>query len=144
MDAWRLGVEVAVFLDLEEVAPQRIWAGVYGRAIHGERMTLSVVELAPDAVIPEHSHENEQIGMVLTGSLIFRVGDDEREFGPGGTWCVSSQAPHEVRVGPEGAVVVEAFSPSRVDWQEIEHEQRQKPRWPSLSHPYAGLFESGR
>jgi quercetin dioxygenase-like cupin family protein len=130
VDGRCLGVEVAVFRDLEEIAPQRIWAGVLGRAIHGERITLSVVELTPNALIPEHSHENEQLGMTILGSLTFRVSKEERSLGAGGTWRIKAHAPHEVRVGPEGAVVVETFSPCRVDWMDITPERRQKPRWP--------------
>jgi quercetin dioxygenase-like cupin family protein len=127
-----VGVELTVFADLQEVAPQPIWVGVSGRAIHGMRMTLSVVELAADALIPEHRHENEQMGLVIEGSVRFRVGDESRSLGPGGTWSIPANAPHEVQVGPEGAVVVEAFSPSRVDWQAIKHERPQKPRWPTV------------
>lgn len=143
MDGRRLGVEITVLLDLEEVAPQRIWEGVLGRAIHGERMTLSVVELAPDAVIPEHAHPNEQMGMVIVGSLAFSIAGNAREFGRGGAWRVPPDVPHEVRVGPRGAVVVEAFAPVRLDWKEIEHEPQRKPRWPSENDHGARPPETG-
>ena len=41
------------------------------------------VELEPGVTVPEHSHENEQQGMVLTGSLTFTVGGETRQLGPG-------------------------------------------------------------
>lgn len=42
-------------------------------------MTLAVMELAPGAVVQEHRHEREQIGVVLEGSLMFTVDDESRE-----------------------------------------------------------------
>ena len=69
---------------------------VKARRIEGERITLAVVELAPDAVVPGHQHENEQLGMVITGSVTFTIGDETRELGPGGTWRIPSNTPHQV------------------------------------------------
>ena len=61
----------------------------------GERITLAVVELDPDAVVAEHAHENEQLGIVLQGRMSFRVGEETRELGPGGTWTIPANTPHE-------------------------------------------------
>ena len=41
---------------------------VRARRIEGERITLALVELAPDSIVPGHRHENEQLGMVITGT----------------------------------------------------------------------------
>ena len=130
MDGSRLGQQVSAFAEIGALSPQQIWDGVRGRAVHGERVTLSVVELKADTLIPEHSHENEQVGMVIVGSLRFRVGDEVRELGPGGTWCIRPHLPHEVRTGPDGAVVVEVFAPGRDDWKQLERDEPEEPRWP--------------
>jgi quercetin dioxygenase-like cupin family protein len=111
------------------MSPQQIWDGVLGRSVHGERITLGVIELDPDSLVPEHSHENEQLGLVLSGSLAFRVGDETRELGPGGTWRILANTPHEVRAGREGAVVIDVFAPTREDWKPLERRER-SPRWP--------------
>jgi unsaturated pyranuronate lyase len=109
---------------------QRIWDGVHARVLHGERLTFSVVELDPDSVVPEHSHEQEQLGMCLTGSLLFRVGDESRELGPGDTWSIPSNVSHEVHVGPDGAVVIDVFAPTRDDWRDAPSVDERAPRWP--------------
>jgi quercetin dioxygenase-like cupin family protein len=124
---------MSAFADLEALGPQDIWTAVSVRAIHGERITLGVVELDANAVVPEHSHENEQLGIVLAGSLTFRVGDESRELGPGGTWRIPANAPHEVTTGPEGAVVVDVFAPTRDDWSRFELQAPRPPRWPSAA-----------
>jgi quercetin dioxygenase-like cupin family protein len=121
---------VGVFDDLAALPPLPIWNGVVARAVESERLTLSVVELDPDAVIPEHAHENEQVGLLLTGSMRFRVGDETREAVPGTTWTIPGNVPHDVVVGPEGAVVVEVFAPPRDDWQAIALDEPRPPRWP--------------
>ena len=122
---------MSAFDDVAKIAPQDIWSGVVVRAVHGERLTLGVVELAPNSIVPEHRHENEQLGMVLQGSLTFRVGEETREVGAGGTWNIPSDTPHEVTAGPEGAVVIDLFAPGRADWRKIELAEPRKPIWPS-------------
>jgi quercetin dioxygenase-like cupin family protein len=121
---------VSAFQDLGGMGPQDIWNGVSVRAVHGDRITLGVVELEPSAVVPEHRHENEQLGMVLSGSLTFRVGDESRELGPGGTWRILANVPHEVAAGPDGAVVIDVFAPTRDDWSAFEPQAPRAPRWP--------------
>jgi quercetin dioxygenase-like cupin family protein len=121
---------VSAFSDLDAIGPQDIWDGVSVRAVHGERITLGVVELEPNSVVPEHGHENEQLGIVLSGSLTFRIGDQSRELGPGGTWCIPANAPHEVTTGPEGAVVLDVFAPTRDDWSAFAPQAPRAPRWP--------------
>jgi quercetin dioxygenase-like cupin family protein len=118
------------FDDLGTMPPRQIWDNVVVRSVAGERLTLGVIELAADSHVPEHQHENEQLGMVLSGSLVFRIGDESRELGPGGTWSIPANVPHEVHVGAEGAVVVDVFAPARSDWAAIEPSAWQAPRWP--------------
>jgi quercetin dioxygenase-like cupin family protein len=47
---------------------------------------------------------------------MLRVRDEERTLGPGGTWRIEAKAPHTAQAGPEGAVVIDVFSPPRDDW----------------------------
>jgi quercetin dioxygenase-like cupin family protein len=91
---------------------------------------LAVVELDPGAVVPEHRHENEQLGIVLSGALVFRVAEEKRELGPGETWRIAADTPHAVEAGPDGAVVIDVFSPVRSDWTALEPSERRSPRWP--------------
>jgi quercetin dioxygenase-like cupin family protein len=122
---------MSAFTDLGSLPPQRIWDGVLGRTVHGERVTFTLVELDPAVSVPEHSHENEQMGMVLEGSLTFTVGGETRELGAGEAWCITGQVPHSVVSGPDGAVLVEVFSPVRSDWAGLETVEQQPARWPA-------------
>jgi len=121
---------VSAFDDLKTLGPQDIWERVSVRAIHGERITLGVVELDPNAYVPEHRHENEQLGIVLSGLMTFRVGDETRDLRAGETWNIPANVPHEATAGPEGAVVLDVFAPTRADWSQFEPQAPREPRWP--------------
>ena len=118
------------FHELSELVAQQIWDRIAARSLHGERITLSVVELDPGAVVAEHRHENEQLGIVLRGLMSFRVADERRDLGPGGNWLIPPNTPHEAIAGPEGAVVIDVFAPPRADWSELEPLESRPPVWP--------------
>jgi len=54
--------------------------------------------------------------MVVEGSVSFTIGEERRQLGPGGTWRIPSNMPHQVTAGPAGATVIDIFSPTRSDW----------------------------
>jgi unsaturated pyranuronate lyase len=122
---------LSAFGNLASSGRLAIWEGVTARAVEGDRSTLVVVELVPGSVVPEHSHDNEQLGVCASGSATFRVGQETRELGPGDTWSIPSNVAHEVRVGPDGAVMVETFTPSRADWDRLERRDPSSPLWPT-------------
>jgi quercetin dioxygenase-like cupin family protein len=121
---------MSAFDELASIPPLGIWDGVLGRVVSGERCALAVVELDAGSVVREHSHENEQLGIVLRGSVTFRVDEEVRDLGPGDTWRIPANAPHEVHTGPDGAVVIDVFAPPRDDWKTVETLEAQTPRWP--------------
>jgi hypothetical protein len=103
---------VSNLIDMAGVPVIDVWGeAVRARRIEGERITLALIELAPDAIVPGHRHENEQLGMVITGSLTLTVGDETRQLGPGGTGgSVRHAAPGQRRTD---AAIVDIFAPTR-------------------------------
>jgi quercetin dioxygenase-like cupin family protein len=116
--------------DIRDLPLQQIWDGIAGRVLHGDALTLGLIELEPSIHLPEHRHPNEQLGMVIEGSITFTVGDETRELGPGETWRIPSDTPHTADVGPEGAVVIDVFAPPREDWKALPKLAPAPPRWP--------------
>lgn len=121
---------MSAFARLSDIRTLPIWNGVLGRAVQGEQMTLAVVELDPDSVVPEHQHPNEQLGVVLQGTLTFTIGGERRALVAGDTYTIPSNVPHDVVTGPGGAVVLDVFAPVRADWSRFASEAPQPPRWP--------------
>ncbi len=120
------------FENLANLPLLEIWGeDVRARRVQGERITLAIVELAPNAVVVEHRHAAEQLGMVIRGQMHFTVDGETRDLGPGGTWRILGDRPHDVVAGPEGAVVIDVFTPVRSDWDEkVVVEPSPAPRWP--------------
>jgi quercetin dioxygenase-like cupin family protein len=80
-------------------------------------MMLSLVTLAPDAVVPTHSHPHEQMGMMVSGTMEFTIAGETREFSGNELYLVPGGVPHAAKAGPGGAVALDAFSPPREEYR---------------------------
>jgi unsaturated pyranuronate lyase len=120
--------------DITDVPALDVWGEtVQARVIVGRNASLAVVELEPNAVVPEHRHEHEQLGLCIRGSITFTIDGERRELGPGGTWRITSDLPHDAVAGPDGATVVDIFSPVRADWDALPRSAPRQPTWPASS-----------
>jgi quercetin dioxygenase-like cupin family protein len=121
--------------DIVDVPALDVWGdSVQARVIVGANASLAVVELQPNAVVPEHRHEHEQLGLCIRGAITFSIDGERRELGPGGTWRITSNLPHDAVAGPDGATVVDIFSPVRADWDALPRSgPGRRPRWPEGS-----------
>jgi quercetin dioxygenase-like cupin family protein len=86
------------------------------QVIHGQKMTVARIHLAKGCVVPEHSHEHEQISMVMEGTLKFLIEGREVTLGAGDVLHIPSRAPHRVEA-LEDSLVTDVFSPVRDDWR---------------------------
>jgi len=121
---------MSAFADLRDIGPLPIWDGILARNVVGREMNMAVVELDPGAVAAEHSHPNEQLGIVLSGTMTFRIGDETREIGPGTTYTIPADVPHMATAGPDGCVVMDIFAPPRHDWDRFEPQAPRPLLWP--------------
>ncbi|HEX3660062.1 MAG TPA: cupin domain-containing protein [Acidobacteriaceae bacterium] len=84
--------------------------------IYGERAMLARVLLRKGAVVPEHSHENEQITYILEGALRFTMGDGQViTVSAGEVLVIPSHMPHKAEA-LEDTVDLDIFTPPRADW----------------------------
>ena len=89
--------------------------GVTMLAAEAEKMTLSIVEMEPHAVIPEHSHPHEQVGYMVEGEFDFIIGGTSYRVTPGQIWRIPGGVPHKVIAGPRYCRAVDVFYPVRED-----------------------------
>jgi quercetin dioxygenase-like cupin family protein len=94
----------------EQLNPQ-----IVRRAVHTENLTIARLQIAKDAVVPEHSHVNEQVATVERGALRFHIGGRDVVLGAGQSLAIPSNVPHSV-VALEDTIVVDIFAPRREDW----------------------------
>ena len=119
-------------VDITDFESLDVWGDtVQARVLVGDNASLAVVELEPEALVPGHQHVHEQLGICLQGRITFTIGDETRELGPGGTWRIPSDVPHHAVAGPDGAVVIDIFSPVRADWGALPRSGPRTDRWPS-------------
>ena len=88
------------------------------RLITGERMMLAHVYLKKGAIVPLHSHENEQLTYILEGALKFWIGSEAGEtlvVRAGEVLVIPSNVPHKAEA-VEDTLDVDIFCPPRQDW----------------------------
>ena len=105
------------FFDSSRRTAKELLPGVSSRTFWGERMLLSLVDLAAHANIPEHSHPHEQMGIVLSGRMELTVAGETREVTRGDVYVVPGDTTHSVRMGDEPCQVAETFAPVREEYK---------------------------
>jgi quercetin dioxygenase-like cupin family protein len=91
--------------------------GVLRQAVSGEKVMMTRIVYRNGAVIPDHSHEAEQIMLVTHGRLWCRVGTEEKEVGPGGLLIIPSNVTHAFRqLGDDDVRFYECFAPIRLEY----------------------------
>jgi quercetin dioxygenase-like cupin family protein len=97
---------------------ERVNAQLDRRLITGERMMLAHVYLKKGAIVPLHSHENEQLTYILEGALKFWIGSEAGEtlvVRAGEVLVIPSSVPHKAEA-VEDTLDVDIFCPPRQDW----------------------------
>jgi len=97
-------------LPAEQVTPS-----IVRRYVTGEHVTVAAVELARGGIVPRHAHDSEQVSVVVSGVLKFKLDDGDTIVGAGEVFQIPGGLPHEVEV-LETAFVIDVFSPIRQDW----------------------------
>ena len=105
------------FWNPENIAPRVLAPGVTAKIVSGEKLMLSLVTLAPGAVVPTHSHPHEQMGMMVSGTMEFTIEGETRVLSGNGMYFVPGGVPHAAKAGPGGAVALDAFSPPREEYR---------------------------
>lgn len=81
----------------------------------GQEIMLARVLLKKGCIVPEHSHNNEQLTYILEGALKFWIDGKEIVVHAGETLCIPSNMPHKAEA-LEDTVDLDVFNPPRADW----------------------------
>jgi quercetin dioxygenase-like cupin family protein len=80
-------------------------------------MMLSVVDLLPGAVVEEHAHPHEQVGMVLEGKAIFYIGPEQKTLQAGDLYRIPGNVRHKVVVMEGPVRALDIFYPVREEYR---------------------------
>jgi quercetin dioxygenase-like cupin family protein len=106
------------YLPWDAIPWEPVTDSIRRRIINGDGMMIAQVFLDRGAVVPKHSHLNEQITYIVSGALHFRLGealDREVIVRAGEVLHIPAHVPHEA-TALEDTLDVDVFSPPRADW----------------------------
>ena len=103
--------------DLDTGIKRVLGDGISTRIFCGEEAMLSVVTIEPDAKGKIHSHPQEQWGFLIEGSGIRIQGGEQIVIKKGDFWQTPGGVDHGIIGGPNGAKVLDVFSPPRDEYK---------------------------
>lgn len=103
----------------DNIDEERVSEKITRKIFWGEKIMVARFHLAPGTVFPVHDHVSEQMTTVLEGSVTLSFpGEESVTLNKGAMLLVPSSKPHGSVAGPEGATVIDVFSPIRQDFIE--------------------------
>jgi quercetin dioxygenase-like cupin family protein len=83
--------------------------------IVGDKVMVARILMKKDCLVPEHSHHNEQVTHVVSGTLRFAIQGKEIIVAAGEFLFIPPNVPHSA-VSLEDSVSFDTFVPPREDW----------------------------
>ena len=105
------------FFDPSAVRRKELAPGVAIRTIWGEKTMMSLVEVAPNSVVPSHTHPHEQSGIVLQGEFEFTIGGETKRVKQGDAYVIPGGVEHGLVALDGWALVLDIFSPPREEYK---------------------------
>ncbi len=101
----------------EEIPDEQVRPGVTRRAIGTGDVLLVMNECRPGMDLRPHSHDFDQLALIVSGRAIYHVGDDHNHVGPGSVVLVPAGAEHYIEpTGEEPVLNLDVFAPPREDY----------------------------
>jgi quercetin dioxygenase-like cupin family protein len=105
------------FFDLSQQPTHAIFPGVTITTAWGEAVMLSFVRFErADALVPEHRHPHEQMGVGLEGEFELVIDGEARIIRPGDCYWIPGNVLHSARSVGGPARALDVFSPIREDY----------------------------
>ena len=105
------------FFRIPELPATEMLPGIERRAAWLDRVMLTFFTFQPNAAVPEHAHENEQISVVTRGAMAFTMGNETRTLRAGDGVCIPPNVSHSARILDEFTEAYDAWSPPRNDYK---------------------------
>lgn len=112
--------EKATLYNWDTLARETVRNGVSRAGFRGEDVLLVMNWIEPGMTPSPHSHPFEQVVYIVQGRVMFHVGDDAMEAGPGSLIRIPPDVEHYAEVlGDEPAFNLDVFSPIREDYRHL-------------------------
>jgi quercetin dioxygenase-like cupin family protein len=101
------------FVDVSKVEPIEMLPGLHFRPVLGERTLVNFVSFEPHSVAPMHTHEEEQVVVVLDGEFEFTIDGHTRTMREGDVAVIPSWVPHGAVTHDHSCREMDVFCPPR-------------------------------
>ena len=99
---------------------EAVRAGVTRAGFRGDDVLLVMNWLEPGMDVNPHSHPFEQVVYIVQGRVVFHIGDEAMEAGPGSIVRIPPGVTHYAEpVGDEPALNLDVFAPIREDYRHL-------------------------
>lgn len=98
-----------------EIRKEQLTPLLTRQMLSSERQTVAIVRLKKGCIVPQHSHESEQITSIIEGALQFEIDLKTIVLRKGETMVIPSNVPHAAEA-LEDTIDLDIFSPVRGDW----------------------------
>ena len=102
----------------KDVPAEQLNPSMLRRVVHGDRVLVADMQFKSGFVVPLHQHVNEQVTLVKSGVIRFRLGADRSQVidvHPGEVLIIPSNVPHEAEMIGD-VEEMDVFTPLREDW----------------------------
>jgi quercetin dioxygenase-like cupin family protein len=103
-------------IHIKDIPKKELAPGILSKLVHGDKSSLSIVELSKGSVLPLHRHVHEQITYIVEGELEMMLGDEKHILKEGTVHVIPSNQPHSA-VALTDCMVIDFFSPARDDYR---------------------------
>lgn len=101
----------------EELPDEEVRPGVRRRGFGTREVLLVMNECEPGMDVRPHSHDFDQIAMIVAGTAIYHIGDTANEVGPGSVMLIPAGLEHYIEpTGTDTVQNIDVFAPAREDY----------------------------
>src|SRR5438034_798949 len=101
----------------DDCAHKTIFGNVAITTLAGEHLQFSIADIHARGKVPQHSNQNEQMGIVIAGRMVFTIGGESRTLGPGDLYRIPGGVSHGVVTLEEPVRALDVFYPIRDEYR---------------------------
>jgi quercetin dioxygenase-like cupin family protein len=105
-------------ITVSAIEAKQLINGYLARFIHTDNMTFSYVDVEKGKTLPEHSHHNEQVSIMLEGEFELTLEETPIRFGPGEVIVIPANAKHS-GLAVTDCRILDVFYPAREDYRKL-------------------------
>ena len=110
--------------NLNDIPYRELAKGIMAKLVHGNKSTLSIVDIKQGSILPKHKHKNEQITFIVEGELQMTIGKKEYQMTAGTVHVIPPNKPHSA-IAITDCRVIDVFCPVREDYKDAKPKKKE-------------------